>query len=354
MVVMGNTAAVVGGGIIGVSIAWRLAQRGWKVTLLDAGTVGGEASWAGAGMLAPGGEVVARSGWAELALESLRLYPEFVRELAAESNLAIDYQQHGALEIAFTPAELLALERKAVAQLEIGIPSSSVEARDLPRLLGPAAGARFYPNDALVDPRDVMAALRAACLAHGVEIWERARVLAIAASAACVDIEFNGGTLHPDAAVLAAGAWSSAVAVTVDVTPYPLPEVFPVRGHLIGYAQPRATIRSILRHGHTYLLQRAGGLLIAGATSERVGLDRRLDEAAIADLRTRASRVMPHLAQLDPTERWLGFRPATHDDAPVIQRAGQSQLWLAYGHYRNGILLAPATAQRIAQECSAS
>src|SRR5229473_2808524 len=112
--------AIIGAGIIGTSIAWRVAQAGCRVTILEAGSVGGEASWEGAGMLAPGGEIESRSAWADFALESLGLYRGFVEELQGESDRAIDYQQRGAVEVAFTSAEWDRLQARAAAQKTIG------------------------------------------------------------------------------------------------------------------------------------------------------------------------------------------------------------------------------------------
>src|SRR5580692_8006868 len=114
---------VIGAGIIGLSIAWRLAQRGLRITIVDAGKAGGEASWAGAGMLAPGGEVTERTEWSDFALHSLQLYSEFIAELQEESSCAIDYQRSGAIEIATTEADWITLQERAAKQRELGIPS---------------------------------------------------------------------------------------------------------------------------------------------------------------------------------------------------------------------------------------
>src|SRR5438105_13045412 len=136
-------AIIIGAGIIGSSIAWRLAQRGVRVTLLDAGRVGGEASWAGAGMLAPGGEVTERTEWSDFALHSLQLYPEFITELRNESGCPIDYQRNGAIEIAATEADWLELHERARQQKELGIPAVPA---------GPAR-ARLSPQDDATDSR---------------------------------------------------------------------------------------------------------------------------------------------------------------------------------------------------------
>jgi len=127
-----------------------------------------------------------------------------------------------------------------------------------------------------------------------------------------------------------------------------------VRGHLLGYALAPGTLGPILRRGHTYLLQRAGGFTIAGTSSEQAGFDRRLDPQTIADIHARACHLLPRLRAAPPPQAWLGFRPATADFQPRIGRWRDSTLWLAYGHYRNGILLAPATAETVSREMLSS
>ena len=346
--------AVVGAGIIGLSTAWRLAQLGWRVTVYDQSSFGGEASWAGAGMLSPGGEIDAPSPLATLVIESRALYPEFIRELEQASGLLIDYQECGALDLAYSEAELAALEAKAVSQSALGITSKPVSVERVtqfwPRIRHDGlVGARFYPGDAIVNPRQVVAALGVAC-----------QNLAVAFKPNCpiTGVELSGDSIllhNPpvvdkfDATVLAAGAWSNSIEVSGFP---PLPSVEPVKGHLIGYAQPDQTCNTILRHGHTYLLQRANGLLIVGASVERTGFNRDLKSDVIENLVSQAGFVLPHLTETTHTEAWIGFRPASE-----TLRLGSwysSHLYLAYGHYRNGILLAPVTAQRLTSEINAN
>jgi len=329
---------IAGGGIIGGSIAWRLAQAGAAVTLVDAGAFGGEASWAGAGMLAPGGEIVSRSRWAEFALESLALYPAFVAELESETGLRIDYRRCGAVEIARTEAEWQDLLARRAAQAELGIRAEI------------AAGGLFYPDDALVDPRDVTRALRCACEKRRVRIREQTRVLAVRLTEGRAEIETSGGVLSGSAAVLAAGAWSGQIPVFGDDGRIAIPASFPVRGHLLGYTLEPGSLSPILRHGHTYVIERSNGFTIAGTSSEQVGFNRELDPQIVDDIRTRAGELLPRLRSAPEPTAWLGFRPATEDFAPAIGRLGDTCLWLAYGHYRNGILLAPATAARVSGE----
>jgi glycine oxidase len=330
---MAADVVIAGAGIIGASIAWRLAQAGMRVALLDAGRMGGEASWAGAGMLAPGGEIESRSAWSEMALDSLAMYGDFVAELESESGIEIDFARAGALELAFTDKDRDEVERRAVEREKLGIRSERV------------AEGRFYPDDALVNPRDVMSALRAACVARGVEIQEGKPVLRIEAGSGGVRVDGREAAF----AVLAAGAWSSRIECS-----HPLPRAYPVRGHLVGYRMPPESVPSILRHAETYILQRRTGFTIAGSSIEHVGFDRTPDAAIAAGIRERAARLLPALAGVEPAESWLGFRPAVEGDTPAIGAVGDTALWLAYGHYRNGILLAPATARKIAAGITAS
>ncbi len=321
---------IVGAGIIGLSCAWRLAQKSIPVTVLEAGRAAREASWAGAGMLAPGGEIESDNEAARLAVRSLAAFAAFVTELQAESGIAIDFQQDGAVELAFTEQEAAALEQKAKVQAGLGIPSVPI-ARD------GALYARFYPEDALVNPRDVTAALRVACERRGVQFLEDTPVLGLLDDGT---VQIAAGTLQADEVLVTTGAWTTAL--------LPQAGVLPVRGHLISYGTIARQFAGILRHGHTYLLQRDTGEFLAGATREEVGFNRSLDPAAISDLQARAETLLPSLTGLDLKEYWNGFRPGIAGDIPWIGRI-RGRISGAFGHYRNGILLAPETARIIAE-----
>lgn len=349
-----KSIAVAGGGIIGMSIAWRLAQRGCRVTVFDKGIIGGEASWAGAGMLAPGGEVEGASRLASLSIESRELYTPFVRELEHVSECRIDYQECGSLDLAYSLEEMEALEGRAGSQAEIGIPSKPL-AQPQVSAFWPLvrterlAGARFYPGDAVVNPRELIAALKAVCGTLSVQLVENCPVRAAAVKFDGVAVETSRGTETYEALVVAAGAWSDSI-LTDGVPPIPVAE--PVRGHLIGYRQPEQICNTIIRHGHNYLLQRAGGLLIAGASVEHVGFDRDLEPRIVSELASAAGFVLPHLRDTAPSEKWIGFRPGS-DDLHVGSWHSE-RFYIAYGHYRNGILLAPLTARDLAVEITAN
>lgn len=314
---------IAGGGIIGCSIAWRLAQRGLKVTVVDAGRIGHEASLAGAGMLAPGGEAGPGSPWARRMVESLNMYPDFVAELETATGLEIDFRICGAYEYPTDETSFKQLRARAENQRALGIES----VLDGDRLL--------YPNDGQVKPRHVINALLAASAQLPITFLENTSVKSIEANGVITD----KGPVQAGVTVLAAGAWASQLLPD-------LPPAFPVKGHLIGYRMPAGSLPVIERRGHHYVLQRKCGFTIAGSTTEMVGFDRTLDLEKVAQLHEETKRVIPGLPD-EWESAWIGFRPGI-DGEPRVERWRDTNLWLAYGHFRNGILLAPLTAQLIA------
>ncbi len=350
---------IAGGGVIGASIAWRLARNQVRVLLLDAAAkIGSEASSAAAGMLAPGGEFDQPSPLLDFAIGSLAQYDDFVDAIQADSGLPIELRHTGAVQIAFTAAELESLTQRATSQRSAGIPSTVLTPDELralvPLVRADAIGAVHYTAEAIVDPRSLMTALRAACLARGVSIEEGSRVRSIAAGAACTHVSLEHRAMDAPFAVLAAGAWSGDIAVNIDNQPYAVPRSFPMKGHLLGYRLPAGSLAATVRYEHTYVLQRADGFTIAGSSTEDAGYDRTIDPKIVSEIAVRAATLVPALASLKPESVWIGLRPATDAAAPHIGRVPSSRLWLAYGHYRNGILLAPATCDRVCREIAAA
>jgi glycine oxidase len=318
----GPRVTVVGAGIIGAAIARRLAMAGREVRLIDARDAGEGATAAAAGMLALGGECDTDSVWLRLGRRSMTLYPGWVRELEEETGLAIDFSIGGALEQADSDADTNALALRCERQKLLGIPCE---------MRGHTA---FYPADGAVDPRSVFRAVLASCRRLGVEIVERRRV---------ERVDDNDGP-----AVIAAGAWSGAIPVFSGGRRLDLPRTTPVKGNLIAYQLAPGSLPHILRCGHTYIVQRANGFTIAGATSQQIGFDETLDEELCLDIRRRAERLWPELRQHAPCAAWTGLRPLSETGEPAIGAAEGGRIWLAYGHYRNGILLAPVTAEIVA------
>jgi glycine oxidase len=345
---------VVGGGVIGASIAWRLARGHASVLLLDAIGVGAEASSAAAGMLSPAGEFEAPSPLLDFALSSLAKYPDYAASIATDSGRPFELRHAGAVQVAITEDELRSMAAQAAGQRSSGIRSEILSSRQLrelaPLLRGDAVGGIHYPDEIIVDPQALMKALEAACLACGVFLVQGAPVVSVAASADAVRASLPDRAFEAKFAVIAAGAWSQEIALSIDGEPHRLPPSFPVKGHLLGYRLSPGSLPTTVRHDHTYVLQRAGGFTIAGSSKENVEYDRSISAQVVADLRARAGALLPALAALEPERIWTGFRPATPTSQPHIGRLEQSRIWLAYGHYRNGILLAPATAARVAEE----
>lgn len=324
-----KSVTIAGAGIIGLSSAWRLAQRGWQVTVFDRREAVREASWAAAGMLAPGGEVDFNTALAESALRSLSMFPEFIRGLEEESGLTVEYRQCGAIEVAFDEAHVRNLTAKAAQQAAIGIASEPCY------YLG--CSARRYAADAMVDPLSINEALLAACHGRGVAIHEHEPVTEVLPNGS--GVRTGRGEYLSDRVLIAAGAWSSALVPG-------LPRVRPVRGHLLCFEMEPGLLTTIVRSGHTYVLQREAGGMIAGSSMEEAGFDRTPDAAISADIHKRAAQLVPELADAKPSDCWTGLRPAS-DAGPIIGRFCDTNIWTAYGHFRNGILLAPITAQFI-------
>jgi glycine oxidase len=348
---------VVGGGVIGASIAWRLARQHARVMLFDVASVGAEASSAAAGMLAPAGEFDDPSKL-EFALSSLAKYPDYAASIESDSRCAVDLRHPGAVEVAVDEEEFRALAERAARHRGYGVRSQILSARQLrelvPLLREDAVGGIHYPDELTVDPQALMKALQAACLARGAILVEGAPVVSVTAGAHSVRAALPDRTFEAAFAVIAAGAWSQDITVSLDGAPHALPRSFPVKGHLVGYRLGAGSLGATVRHGDTYLLQRAGGFTVAGSSMENVEYDRSINAGVVADIRARAARLLPALDGLEPERTWTGFRPATTTSEPHVGRIASSRVWLAYGHYRNGILLAPATSDRVAQEIKGS
>ncbi|MBM3728446.1 MAG: FAD-dependent oxidoreductase [Acidobacteria bacterium] len=339
--------AIIGGGIIGASIAWRLLREGLRPVLFDAGTLGREASWAGAGMLVPGTEFSTPTPLASLAVRSLAMYPGFVSTLERDSGRTIDFSLCGSIEMAADAREADAFEERIRLQRDIGIEAH------LRKSQGPWHAELHYPRDGQVDPRDIIAAIRTVFERDSpYALRERAAVQSIEPHRDHVLVHTAHGPFRARTAVLAAGAWSTDIPIlgpALAVEP-----AFPVKGHLASWTFPAGALGPIRRRGHHYLLQRRSGTVVAGATQEHAGFDRTVHAHAVEEIARECALLWPELGASPPEHSWVGFRPATASGHPEIRRVGATPLWLAYGHFRNGILLAPATAESVAGEIVAA
>lgn len=278
-------------------------------------------------MLAPGGEFRDDSEWTQRAIAALAGYGAFVEELTAATGLTIDYRVTGAMELAFNDAEREELIRprpEGIPVEEVTVASSRYFA---PIPTQGVLAVRWFPNEAVVDPRHVCAALAAACRELGVEIREDDPLR-----------ECTGPT------VAASGAWATQLTGVP-----PEPRAFPVKGHLLGYHCKEESMPPIVRHGHHYALQRANGFTVFGSDEQPEVWDTTPDAERVRTLSVAAAALLPRLLDRPPDEFWAGLRPASTAGAPVVGQVPGRPLWLAYGHFRNGILLADVTAKMITE-----
>ncbi|HEY0523894.1 MAG TPA: glycine oxidase ThiO [Stellaceae bacterium] len=345
---------MVGGGVIGLSIGWRLAAAGCPVDLYERGVAGRGATWAAAGMLAACVELEPTEE-ALLALDRLSqsMWPDFARELeAASDGIDVGYREEGTLVVALTRDDVEKLRFAWEMQRDAGIPLewlSGAAARQREPYLNPRIAAALYsPQDRQVDNRQVAAALVAAFRRAGGRLHERAEVDAIdIAGGRAQGVVVAGERRAADIVVLAAGAWSAGVPGVPEAA---RPPVRPVKGQMLAVRMDRAA--PLLRHvvwGPTgYLVPRRDGRLLVGATVEERGFDGTLTAGGLYTLLDAAWRVLPGIEELPIDETWTGFRPGSRDDAPYLGPTAIDGLVLATGHHRNGILLTPVTAAAIA------
>ena len=350
---------VIGGGVIGLSIAWRARQRGLAVTVLERDTTGAGTSGVAAGMLAPVAEVEfgeAGRRLLELGLRSADLWPAFAEELQAAGGIDVALLQTGTLVVARDADESRELERQIAFRDSLGLVTERLRASDArerePALAPTLRLALEVPDDHSVDPRLVLAALRAACEAAGVRLREGAPVARVQSDAAgrvvgalLADDADGGGELVPgECVVVAAGAWSAQLAGVGEPVP-----VRPVRGQLLRLRDPAGPglLRRVVRFDGGYVVPRADGGYVLGATVEERGFDVQPDVGGVYELLRDAHELVPGISELKIDELCVGLRPGTPDNAPAIGAGELDGLIWATGHHRNGILLAPLTAQLV-------
>jgi glycine oxidase len=347
-------ALIVGGGVIGLACAWRAAQRGLAVRVLERDAVGGAASRVAAGMLAPVGEAY----WGEdralaLALASAEAWPRFARELTEASGVTVSHERSGALHVALDRDEAEELQRRLGLYESLGLEAQWLRprrCRELEPGLAPAcAGGVHVAGEASVDPRVVTRALAAAAARAGAEIVEDADVTgAIVEGGRLAGVRTADGEEHAArTVVLAAGAWAGAEGwLPAELAP----PVRPVKGQLLVLRAPsgRAPCAGIVASERVYLVPRADGRLVVGATVEEAGFDTTVTAGGVLELLREAYRALPEVSELSVEEALAGLRPGTPDNVPLVGRGEAEGLLLATGHFRNGVLMAPITAEIVA------
>ena len=351
----GYDAIVVGGGAIGLACAWRTAQRGARVIVLDRERPPAGATRVAAGMLAPVGELTfGEPELLELTLAAAELYPSFVAELEAASGMSTGYERCGALHIALDRDEAAELRRVHDLQRSLDLEAEWLpprRCRDLEPGLTPSFnGGVHAPGEAAVDPRALTATLLAALAAEGVEVRTGVEVAAaLTEGERLVGVRTSDGEeLRASSTVLAAGAWSGQAEWLPEEA---RPSVRPVKGQILELRTPdgEPPCERILASERVYLVPRPDGRLIVGATVEERGFDTAVTAGGIHELLREAYRLLPDVAEMELVEAMAGLRPGTPDNLPLIGPGAIDGLVLATGHYRNGILLAPLTAERVAE-----
>jgi len=344
-------AIVVGAGAIGLACAWRAAQRGLRVRVLERDAPASGASGVAAGMLAPVGEATwGEERLVELALASHRSWPGFAAELESASRAAVGHLPLGALHAALDRDEAEELRRRFELMRELGLEAEWLrprEARELEPGLAPRCAAAVHaPHEAGADPRALVAALGAAAEREGVEVRTGAEVVeGLIAGNAIEGVRTAGGAEHrADRVVLAAGAWSAAKWLPAAARP----PVRPVKGEILTLRAATPPSRRIVVTERVYVVPRGDGQVVVGATVEERGFDLAVTAGGVLELLREGYRALPELVELELVETVAGLRPGTPDNAPLIGVGALDGLVLATGHFRNGILLAPVTADAVA------
>lgn len=349
-----HDVAVIGAGAIGLACGWRIAAAGMSVAVFDRFSPGAGASGVAAGMLAPVTEAdFGAAGLLELNLAGEAAWPAFAAELETATGRDLGFARSGALVVASNRDDAEELRRLQELQSSLGLQSSwlgASAARELEPSLSPGiAGAVFAPGDSAVDPRALLSALAVALDAAGGELVVGVDARLRIEQGRVVGIASHIGDFEASTVVLAAGAWSGAVDGLPDALDLPLR---PVKGQILRMRRPSgmaSLAQRIVRSPRCYVVDREGGEVVIGATTEDRGFDQAVTAGAVHRLLEAAWELLPDVAELELVETGVGLRPATPDNEPLIGRVPEVEgLILATGHGRNGILLAPGTADAVA------
>lgn len=340
---------IIGGGIIGLTIARALAQRGARdVTVIEKNQFGQEASWAAGGILAPQIEADKDDDFFRLACASRDLYRDLVPALEEESGIGVGFDTTGTIYVAFTEEDEKDFRARYAWQQEQGLSVewwTGDEARRVePCLSHSVRCALRFPNDYQVENRKLVEALLIASERLGVRLINGCEALSLRIeNGQVVGVETSKGFIGGPTAVIAAGAWSSKVAGGKALN------VVPVRGQMLCFEhQPPA--RHVIYSARGYLIPRSGGRLLAGSTTEEAGFDKSVTGEGVDAIKSMAYEIAPMLESSPVIDSWAGFRPRSADGLPILGPSSKVDgLFYATGHYRNGILLAPITGELIAE-----
>ncbi|MGB7210888.1 MAG: glycine oxidase ThiO [Pyrinomonadaceae bacterium] len=345
---------IVGGGVIGLSIARELHRKGVsQITILERVSIGREASYAAAGMLAPNAENDTHDDFYDLCSASCSMYPEFAAELLDETGVDIELERSGTLYLSFNEEDSSVLNRRYLWQREAGVAVehlSAEETLELESFVSPdVRESLFYPDDWQVENRKLLAAFRRYADLNSIEIREQTEVRSlITGNGKVIGAKTDSETFFSGTTVLATGAWTSFI--KIDDVPVPV-NVKPIRGQMISFHPLEKMFRKVVFSRRGYVVPRMDGRVLSGATVEDTGFDRSTTEDGARQLVMAATEIAPSLAGLDIAEHWAGLRPFGVGGLPVLsEMPGYENAFVATAHFRNGILLAPVTAKLICEK----
>ena len=342
-------AAIIGGGVIGCSIAWRLANAGMRVAVIERGEIGREASWAAGGMLAPMAEANQADAFFDLAVTSRAMYADFADELREISGVNLEYRTEGTLYLALTDEDESELEHRWQWQREAGLNIKKLKA-DCVLKLEPSLNPKLrwalkFPDDHQVNSRQLVTALEAALAKSNVDILAYTEVEEILQAGNQVSgIATSRGEIKANSVIIAAGSWSALLHSNLKS------HVEPIHGQMIALEMTKTKLNHVVYSSRGYLIPRLSGIVLAGATTEKIGYHKMNTAGGISAIVEKAVEIVPQASALKIHELWSGLRPGSSDEWPILGADPEiNGLVYATGHYRNGILLTPITAQAISE-----
>ena len=341
---------VVGGGLMGCSVAYRLAKDGARVVVLERSVPGAEASSAAAGILGPTVESYDDASALQLGRRSRELHAELAGELDGLLGVDVGFRRCGVLKIAFTAQELAELDGQVSSLEAHGVRCDRWTPDDLrreePAVNPEAVGALSISEDAQVEPKKLLSAVALGAERKGATFRSGSTVRAVHIEGGRVrGVRLGDALIQAGRVVVAAGSWTTLI----PGLPFDSETIYPVRGQMIATHTRPPIFRRIVFGAGGYVVTRPDGRVLCGSTMERVGFERGVTFGGMADVIDKATRIAPSLRSAGVDEHWSSFRPGTPDGLPLVGETRIEGLFLASGHYRNGILLAPLTAELISE-----
>jgi len=347
----GKRVIVIGGGVIGCLTALYLHRLGASPVILEKGTAGQESSWAGAGILCPIHPWLYPDSFTHLIDDSLSKYPALNEMLLEMTGMSMQWLRSGLLIPLFEDDRIHHRDDALAWSKRFGWQVEELDARQArahePTISEQVSGALLWPEVGQVRNPHLLAAVRTALDICRVPVREQAEVSTIQEHAQAISVTLTSGeAIRADAVLLAAGSWSGALARQIGLT---LP-VEPVKGQIVLLRDKPGRVRHIIKHDDAYMVPRVDGHILVGASMERVGFRAGTTDAVVDQLLDAAYRITPGLKDADIVQKWMGFRPGSPDGMPYLGPVeGHPGLWVATGHYRNGVALAPGTADMMSR-----